>query len=75
MSAYFSGFPTEKKRLAELLCMDDINLIPYKDIAYMVYNLRECPFDDGEAAEAVLLLATPIRYYYNRMRERNEESS
>lgn len=71
MSAYFAGFPTEKQRLAELLCMDDIDTIPYKEIAYMIYDMRTDPNNEEDAAEAALLLAAPIVHFWRTRKDRN----
>lgn len=74
MAAYFAGFPTEKKRLAELLCMDDIDTIPYKEIAYMIYDMRTDPNNEEDAAEATLLLAAPIVHFWRTRKDRNEKT-
>lgn len=73
MSAYFAGFPAEKQRLTELLCMDDIETIPYKEIAYMIYDMRTDPNNEEDAAEAALLLAAPIVHFWRARKDRNEK--
>lgn len=74
MLNFFAGFPTEKQRLAELLCMDDIDTIPYKEIAYMIYDMRTDPNNEEDAAEAALLLAAPIVHFWRTRKDRNEKA-
>lgn len=74
MAAYFSGFGTEKQRLTELLCLDDIETIPFKDVAYIIYNMRSDLNHQEDAAEAALLLAAPIVHFWRTRKARNEKT-
>lgn len=74
MLNYFSGFTTEKERLAELLCMESIDDIPYKEIAYMIYDMRTDPNNEEDTAEAALLLAAPIIHFWRTRKGNNEKA-
>lgn len=74
MSAYFAGFHTEKERLAELLRRDNIDTIPYKDIAYMIYNMYSDKNNQEKYNEAALLLAAPIVHFWRTRKDRNEKT-
>lgn len=76
MSAYLQGFESEKEKLSMLLGMEtgDIDGMTYKDIACLIYEVKEQGDYEEIVEETVAVLAAPFQLYWQQRKERYGKS-